>query len=1263
MNATPRMRAGAFPPTPGTLARGRRDPSPPPRQQRQTRTLPPAPENVAAIPPDRQPLIPLDVIDAPSQRLYAVAFYLALFAWRIWDWLQLVEDDVGSLVQFLKWVGIDFVFLFMGLPSLRIPWLDMSQPVITGLFFVQFCLNWVLMFNIQVPWMAWLLGFAKVFYDRELSISEHSVRVSSILHNHSLIMGKQIINILPEGSALLNPEKTPYCISDRKGQQFATLPMYFNATVPAAVELLRIDLETNNEEIIKFTKYQLKELGRQAKRITEEGTVTSYKYEYPVKKVGAYRLYKVLDEYNLEVQRDTGPTYVVSCPKARVRPSELSSRCVNDLSNLSLEVVGTPPLKIVYSRTINGKDHSFHFQSLQPDDFSSPLFSSGRSSALVPQEGEDFTWARSQVVQVSLNESMSQAGEWQYTIDEVHDGFGNIGLYRETGDENELKPKPKDQLQNFVVRERPRATLVGCDIRNPLKVAKRDSVQLPLKFGLPDRAPDGAPHTITWQFSPIDTLSKSGEHGDVVEIGSFTAKNAEHLPTVSAPGLYTLKSISCESCEGEIEEPSSCLLLNPLEPKLKISHEEIPDKCAGNSIGLRVDLDLIGTPPFNVRYDVISDNERPRTEKVIVNGLRQQIELLPREAGRYQYRFRRLQDAIYEVPLPLTDEYYLEQNVKPPASAHFLNPEVISACLDEPVKVDVKLNGDGPFTLEYEMVHNGKRKSQKVSDVTSTTYSIETAPLSQGGEYTLALTSITDKTGCRIFLKEETKISVRRQRPRAAFGLIENKRLATVVEDAKLNIPLRLSGDGPFRITYRNVDGNKGDQVYVARSSNDFIETSERGTFEITDVMDNQCHGQVDPKASMFDVRWFPRPELSLLPDDRITERGSVFVKQEVCEGDVDGFEVALKGAPPYHVSYEVRHKPSSGSGSVARKDFDAALPKASVPMDTAKAGLYTYKFSALADNLYNNDQRNLRPLTLEQTVNAKPSASFVKPGQTFKFCSAEPGSEEPIPITLQGVAPFYVEIEIRHHTNSFPEIFRIPNIPTNSYDIRIPQNHLNLGNQAIRIRKVRDARGCQHKTDSGGPFVQVQLFDAPAIYPSETRTDYCVGERIAYTLSGTPPFEVQYSFGGYQKKAKSQGMHFRRIAESPGDFAITSISDKASECRRPIDITKTIHPLPSVRISRGKVIQVDIHEGSEVEILFEFWGTPPFDFTYTRSTNARKGQKSVVLETKHDVSYEHSKIIVANLEGTYEVVAIKDKFCAFSTLNVETDNAQKRLQ
>src|ERR1700710_2740483 len=82
----------------------------------------------------------------------------------------------------------------------------------------------------QLPIEGWLLFLIKTVFDRELSISENSVRPACILHNASLIMGKQIINILPEGyvpsidfiipddakiypsSATLNPDRLSFCI-------------------------------------------------------------------------------------------------------------------------------------------------------------------------------------------------------------------------------------------------------------------------------------------------------------------------------------------------------------------------------------------------------------------------------------------------------------------------------------------------------------------------------------------------------------------------------------------------------------------------------------------------------------------------------------------------------------------------------------------------------------------------------------------------------------------------------------------------------------------------------------------------------------------------------------------------------------------------------------------------------------------------------------------------------------------------------------------
>ncbi|PNY24404.1 Nucleoporin [Tolypocladium capitatum] len=1250
MSATPRMRSG-FPATPATAPRRQ------PVQETPTTvgsvssagdstrspTLPLAPENLTARSVAAEPVIPLTFLDAPQQRLYAVAVYVLLWAWKLYDWLQVVEDGDSSWWLFLKWIFIDFAFLF-GLPELRIPWLELSQAVVTSIFTAHLMLNYMLMFNIPLPWQSWLLGLVKILYDRELSISEHSVKASSILNNHSLIMGRQVINILPEGSAVLNPEHMPYCLNP-KSKTGAALPIYFNATVPAEIELIRIDLDTNKEETIKIPSRDVNRIAKLIRDQSADANTAGFSWQYPVKKPGVYRLGKVLDEYKLEVQRTAKDTYVVSCPRARIQTAQSPQRCIRDLSDLSLEVFGTPPLKIVYRRTINGKNDGFHFQSLQPDGFTSPLLQA--TSNAVSGGGQDFSWVRPSKVTVGLNESMTSSGVWEYSVEEVHDAFGNIAKYTEPGSEAE-HVVTKSLTQSFAVKERPKVRLQGCDLRNPLKVAKGQPAKLPVTFGLAGDVSDTS-HRVTWEFSPIDSLTNSGDHGDNISIGSHSAKNSRDRPLVSAPGLYTLKSVSSGSCEGEVDEPSSCLLLNPLEPHLSIRSEDIPDKCAGNSIGLRVHLDLVGTPPFTVRYQIISDglleNQAHR-----VAGLRSQLELVPKRAGRHKYVFKSIDDAVY-TGLPLGGEdKVLEQVVKPAASATIANQDrVINACLDSEVQVDVELSGDPPFNLEWETVHDGRRKTERATGIEKSRFKIKTATLTKGGEYILALSSVQDKRGCRTFLQDQLKISVRRQRPRGAFGLVEQKNSIMAVEsDTALRLPLRLQGDAPWTISYRNLNESGEVLTKTATSANDYLLVRSRGVYEIVNVQDNQCPGSVDTAASNFHVDWFPRPRISLVETDSITPNHDVFIKKEVCEGDIDGFEVKLQGSPPYHVQYEVKHKSLQGSTSPSQRNFDAALTKAAISMDTTKAGDYTYRFFGLADNLYNSD-KDFHPLVVQQRVNARPSATFSKPGQSFKYCMEEQEQEDKIPITLTGVAPFYVEVEIKHQSGSPPETYRIPSINSNSYGMPIPREHLRLGTQQLRLRKVRDARGCQQKYEIGAPSIQIQLFDAPSIYPLESREDFCVGERIAYTLSGTPPFNIAYDFNGHWN-AKSQTTNFRRIAEKPGEFTITSISDKASECRAAVELHKTIHPLPRVQISRGKLSHVDIHEGNEVDILFEFWGTPPFEFTYTRSTNAKRTQRSVVLETRHDVSYEHSKVVKASQEGTYEVVAIKDKFCSFST-------------
>lgn len=154
--STPRLRSG-FPATPATTARRYHDQQQTPVSASSTSSakaprspaLPLAPENVQAQAAASQPVIPLTVLDAPQQRLYAFGVYVLLWAWKLYDWLQVLEDGDTSWFLFLKWIFIDFAFLF-GVPELRIPWLELSQPVVTTVFSVHLVLNYMLMFNIPV---------------------------------------------------------------------------------------------------------------------------------------------------------------------------------------------------------------------------------------------------------------------------------------------------------------------------------------------------------------------------------------------------------------------------------------------------------------------------------------------------------------------------------------------------------------------------------------------------------------------------------------------------------------------------------------------------------------------------------------------------------------------------------------------------------------------------------------------------------------------------------------------------------------------------------------------------------------------------------------------------------------------------------------------------------------------------------------------------------------------------------------------------------
>lgn len=1152
--------------------------------------------------PGDSPLIPLDVLDAPKQRLYVFGFYVFLLAWRLhnaWN----VTDELDSTWLFLKWVGIDAAF-FVALPAFRIPWLQWSFFTTLTIWLLHMFANMFLMYRIPIPIITWLGALVKVAYDRELSISEHRVKPADILHNSSIILGKQIIQILPEGSAILNPQKQAFCLDSTRTS--IELPIQINQTTPISIELLRHDLDTDEVEIITIGSKQAKKLKNEADRgRTKSDANTPQTLYYQVSKRGLYQLARVIDQSKLEVRKRSYDVAVVACPSASVTV-DANHKCMGDLSGISLHVEGVPPFKVKYSKRINQHQYSSITQSIQPEDYDQGIMTDGGSDIVLDPKHPHRMWTKSQKVSVQINESLGQNGTWSYHIEEVEDGLENKAMF----DTDKIKRGSiGNHFRSMTVHRRPIITLDGCDSQHSLRVAKGESMELPVRIKPSKQMPaQDWPMNFKYTFTP-----ETDSENSLLEEHEHDMSHENASPRVVKAGRYSLESIASQYCQGEVQEPSSCTLYNPPEPDLAMQYEEISDKCAGNPIGMEVNLDFTGTPPFNVRYTVTHRGTAHQKAQKF-NSMRGQILLHEKSAGSYTYQINEIEDQVYG-PVSLKDrDLVIKQDIKPAADAAFSdNRKSIRVCLGEPVSMPVRFQGEGPWDLDYEIVHGGKRKKFSIHSEAEVTM-VDLPEQSEGGRYAIVLTTVQDTTKCKQILTDERHVEVRGERPSVSFGDIDGRRTVQTLEGNTVKIPLRLQGVGPWTVSIQNTDHTAKPRKHVLHDPNAVISESASGIYELISVHDS-CPGVVDPKANKFQITWIERPSLNL-KDSTVSQISSgIYQKAAVCQGDEDTLNLALSGSPPYEVKYQMKAELIKGSGVTSNKPLSIATNNMLVNMDTSRAGEYTYTFNHLADNRYGHDRRHFSPLQIKQHVYALPTAKFANPGKTYSYCKDDPilsssseAETEQIPIVLTGTPPFSIEIAINHHgASQRPEVTRIKDIPSNTFSWSLSRAAFDLGTHNLQIRSVKDSRSCESILDTGSSSVRIHVSSPPTIVPLESAVDYCVGDRVSFSLSGQAPFDVFYNFQNRERKAHITSHEFKRIAESPGEFVITGVSDAAmgtsGKCKARKDIRKSIHPYPSVRISRGKTLISDIHEGGEVDIHFDFTGTPPFEFTYVPTT------------------------------------------------------------
>ncbi|CAO1630596.1 unnamed protein product [Parajaminaea phylloscopi] len=197
-------------------------------------TKPPA--QAAAASPRRPPLIPLDYIDAPTQRLWAVSLAAATQSYKLYTFLT--PSASLSLALLLD------LALVLCLARLCIPRLDFTDAVWVGIACALGFLDWILLggWDTLLPLLGlggitgWLSSVWEDVFSRPMGLSEHRVRVHDLVRPGSHLLGQHTIHILPYSTATFSPSiDSCHCIGGT-GKAEITIPVLFNNTEPHALQ-------------------------------------------------------------------------------------------------------------------------------------------------------------------------------------------------------------------------------------------------------------------------------------------------------------------------------------------------------------------------------------------------------------------------------------------------------------------------------------------------------------------------------------------------------------------------------------------------------------------------------------------------------------------------------------------------------------------------------------------------------------------------------------------------------------------------------------------------------------------------------------------------------------------------------------------------------------------------------------------------------------------------------------------------------------------
>ena len=1232
----------------------------------------------------RGPLVPLAVIDAPTQRFYAAAAFIAV---QVWKYTQLVQGWLGSRpggwaplnFSLFHALLIDFAVVYvlhrLAIPVRMVPapapagagagagapravhTSERTRPLTArdlGALFALLVLLDVLIAGdgTYLAYSVTYAGTAVLQLGARLgvpvpgtllpllgwSLSERRVRVQDVVHPAAHISGQHTVHLRPYGTAYLAPMNACVCL--QRGA--VEIPVVFNGTVPHSLHYAVTDPATGAEAVYhvsrprtqaytpqhaylrgadepdvppKAHRHSLRERlhERTHKHHSAQNDETALVHYLRIGHIGTVRLVSVADAHHAQARIEGEPFHVVPCPRASFVGGP-ADYCPGADASMRVAVSGVPPLALEYAS----------------DGVPSSV------SPIVPREALPGT-PDSMTLDLSLD--LTAPGVREYALRAVRDACGNR--------------MPLHESRRIAVHARAQAQFdsAQCSADSPIKLVRgRGGVDLRIALTQEDGGSDEwavrvdyAPDmqaALSPQLTPADAWEKTVS----VRAGQPSALRIER------PGTYTLAHVGGR-CAGSVGAPWTCQVVDVPPPSASITFESIEDPCAG-TVGVKALSVLHGEPPFNLMYEVRQQGEPARRQlRVVRDQTRDELELWPSTEGRVTYRFVGLSDANYnDVRL---DGPSFTAVVHPLAGAAFVGADgrdaaAVTACRSSRAEAQVELSGTGPWDLTYAVRHGAHVAEHTVQGITTPRYVLR-VPLPESpaerGAATISLLGIRDGKGCtRRLATRDLRIDLARSH--ATVGFLPSdageRRALTMLDGTSVRLPIRLSGDGPWRVRFAYENGSERDvHTAIVRDANAALTVSDPGMYTLLELEDAHCPGSVLPLQDTYRVNLRERPQAAFAGTP--VANGSV-LRAPVCAGTQDSALVTLSGAAPISVAYT--H--SRGGRAPQHNTFRASQAQIPLALDTAP-GWHTYEIAAVGDAVYTLDRPSgVRALRLEQHVWSRAGATFDRAARPT-FCRGDTLGPLPV-LRLTGTPPFTLRFALtRISAPGAPQIFE-RRTTTHEYVVDAKEVALDAsGAYELVIERISDAHGCASSIPDTP--LRIDVVETAGIVPSSARRDYCVGEQIDFVLQGTSPWTVHYSFGGKHVRLTARTPEFSRIAERPGVLVVHSAAHQLNQCRSKRAPTESVvHALPSAHVSGGRNVIESLHQGDAAEIVFRLSGEPPFAFTYQRTEAVDTHAAPRVLET-HTVEgiSEPTYTIRTSEEGTWSVVWMQDRWCQVS--------------